>query len=368
MFQGFFLDKKVLITGVAGVCGSWLSLMLLEAGARVTGVDIESPGEESNFRASGLMDRIDFREGDVIDQPLMTSLMKDKDCVFHLAAVSLVGEARRNPLEAFRTNTYGTAAVLDALRLSDSAVRAVLVTTDKVYKSKEGEAWKEEDPLFADGPYAISKACAEQIIKDYHDGYLSRSGKRIAVGRAGNVLVGGDFLSSRRTAGAGRIFVDCFDALMEGLEPTIYNPKFTRPYTYGLDVLSGYLALMSRLDRDDVTGEAFNFGPVESHGIKNAALADEICRRWGTGVTWRAGGGREEPFEKQSLSWEKARRSLDWRPAYALDEALRDTLSWYKEWSRIRGSMKDGDMYEFNRSLMHTHREKARKSGIPWAG
>ncbi|MGH9755768.1 MAG: NAD-dependent epimerase/dehydratase family protein, partial [Blastocatellia bacterium] len=267
MFRGFFKGKRILVTGVTGVKGSWLALELLEAGAQVIGVGIKPPESDSNFVLANLGAKITFHQGDVADLSLMRELMEDTDGVFHLAAVALVGDARRNPLETYRTNTLGTATVLEAIRLSDSVKYAVFVTTDKVYKPKGGEIWNETDPLFATGPYPVSKACAEQIITDYYYNYLRPAGKRLGVGRAGNVIIGGDFYSTEKTNGAGRIFVDCFDALIKKQSPKIFTPKFTRPYTYGLDILSGYLTLMSELDNEGVDGEAFNFGPHEQYGV-----------------------------------------------------------------------------------------------------
>jgi CDP-glucose 4,6-dehydratase len=297
----------------------------------------------------------------------MRELMKDADGVFHLAAIALVGDARRNPLETYRTNTLGTTTVLEAIRLSDSVRYAVFVTTDKVYKPKDGEIWNETDPLFATGPYPVSKACAEQIITDYYYNYLRPAGKRLGVGRAGNVIIGGDFHSTERTNGAGRIFVDCVDALIKKQSPKIFTPKFTRPYTYGLDILSGYLTLMSELDNEGVDGEAFNFGPHEQYGVENALLATKICELWGEGMSWQIGPQREEPFEKQSLSWDKARQRLAWQPAYTLYEALRDTVRWYRAWSEKEGASSKGGMFDFNRSLIADHVDAARKMGISWA-
>jgi len=193
MFGNFFKGKKILVTGVAGVKGSWLALELLEAGGQVVGVDIKPPEPHSNFTVSGLRKNISFVQGDVANLSLMQDLMKDADCVFHLAAIALVGEARRNPLETYRSNVLGTAVVLESIRLSDSAKYAVFVTTDKVYKPKGGEIWVETDPLFASAPYPVSKACSEHIIADYYRNYLRQTGKRLGIGRAGNVLMGGGF-------------------------------------------------------------------------------------------------------------------------------------------------------------------------------
>lgn len=367
MFNGYFEGKRILVTGVAGVKGTWLALLLLEAGAEVSGLDIRRPDEDSNFAACRLTEKITFTQGDVTDFALVQKLLGHADGVFHLAAMALVGEAHQTPYEAYRTNTLGAATVLEALRLSPTPKRAVFVTTDKVYKPKNGELWSEIDPLGASGPYAVSKTCAEFIIADYQRTYLQSRGCLLGVARAGNVLIGGDFHSSRTTQGAGRIFVDCFESLAENREPEIFRPDFTRPYTYGLDILTGYMTLMSMLDRDGVAGEAFNFGPYEQRGVPNALLATKICELWGGGVTWRGGAPRNEPFDYQSICFDKSRERLQWRPAYTFFEAVHSTTRWYKEWTRQRSGSLQRNMFEFNRELLQEHRISANHLGITWA-
>jgi CDP-glucose 4,6-dehydratase len=367
MFNDFFRGKRILVTGAAGVKATWLALELLDAGSTVTGVDIRQPEDDSNFVASNLHERIDFVQGDINDLSLMRRLLDEADGVFNLAAVSLVGEARRNPLEAYRTNTLGVATVLEAIRLSPRVRYAVFATTDKVYKSKDGRPWVEDDPLFASDPYPVSKACAEEIIADYYRTYLEARGTRVAVGRAGNVLLGGDPGSSRRTGGAGHLHVDCFEALAEGRQPELFAPAFTRPYTYGLDILCGYMTLMSRLDDPGTSGQAFNFGPHEREGIENGVIASKICALWASGITWRSVAERAEPFDKQSLGWTKARQHLRWQPAYDIDATLAELTRWYKEWARMGCVLHAGSMVALNRSLIDAHRSAAAERGIAWA-
>lgn len=366
MFNNYYEGKKILVTGVAGVKGTWLALALLEAGAEIVGVDIKKPDTASNFTAAGLAKRIKFIQGDVTSLELMRSLIDEVDGVFHLAAIVLVREAHRNPFEAYRTNTLGVATTLEAIRLSGTPKRAVFVTTDKVYHPKGGELWVESDPLVATGPYAVSKACAEFIIVDYQRNYLGPAGSRIAVARAGNVVIGGDLHSSRSTDGAGRIFVDCYDALSQGRAPEIFSPSFTRPYTYGLDILSGYMTLMSKLNEDRIAGEAFNFGPYEQYGVSNSLLATKICELWGSNIMWQSGQIREEPFEFQSLSFGKSQRNLLWRPAFTLFEALQATTRWYKAWAEHGGNPSEGSMYDLNRQLIVEHRTAAANLRIDW--
>jgi CDP-glucose 4,6-dehydratase len=367
VFDNYFDGKRVLVTGV-GTKGVWLVLMLLRAGAIVTGLDKRRAALRSNFTASGVDGRIQFVHGDVRDLALVRSLVDETDCVFHLAAEAIVGEAARDPLETYSSNTIGTTTMLEALRLADAPKHGVFVTTDKVYRPKPAsELWVESDELGASGPYAVSKACAELVIRDYNRCYLANTGTKIAVGRAGNVLIGGDDHASSSTQGAGRIFVDCYEALAEGRAPEIFRPTFTRPYTFGLDILAGYMTLMSRLDMEGVAGEAFNFGPYEQFGVSNALLATKICELWGSDVMWKGGTPREEPFEYQSLSTEKSRQRLGWRPAFTLYEALQATTRWYKAWAALGSNVTEGCMYDLNCSLIAEHRAAAARLGVEWA-
>lgn len=365
--DGFFDGKRVLVTGIAGVKGSWLALLLLDAGASVVGVDLVHPSPESNYMAAGLESRVTRVRGDITDLELMCLLTQDVDAVFHLAAVSLVGEARRNPLEAYRTNTLGTATVLEACCGSNRVRHVVIATTDKVYQSREEGPWRETDPLVATGPYAVSKACAEHVAADYYATRLREHGIRMGVARAGNAILGGDFNSSTRRLGSGRIFVDCYDALLAGQVPTLFQPRFSRPYTYGLDLLVGYMTLMRHLDDPRVDGEAFNFGPLEPDGIENRALATKICTLWGAPGEWVEGAPREEPFACQKLDWQKAEMLLGWKPAYSIDEGLSDTTRWYRAWGEQGRGQLPGALYPLNRELIQAHRASALRQGIPWA-
>jgi CDP-glucose 4,6-dehydratase len=241
----------------------------------------------------------------------------------------------------------------------------VVVTSDKVYRSKSGELWVESDPLVASEPYPVSKACAEFVTADYYAQYLRPLGKRVGVARAGNVVLGGDPYSSRTLKGGGHLHVDCFEALIAGRPPEIFSPMFTRPYTYGLDIIAGYMALMARLDEPGVDGEPFNFGPRESMGIENGVIASTICSIWNSGITWKAGNPRPEPFEKQSISWEKAKERLDWRPIYRIQETLEDVASWYRAWAATAPGK--GAMVETDQRLLASHAAAARHQQAWWA-
>lgn len=336
MTDAWFAGRRVLVTGVTGVKGTWLAMALARAGADVVGLDTVAPTPVSHYALARVGDRTRFVHGDVCDVALVQSLVDECDAVMHLAAVSLVGESRANPLETYRTNAFGTAVVLEALRRSERCDRALLVTTDKVYRNNGGVPWVEDDPLFATDPYPVSKACAEEIIRDYVHTYLDGAGKHVVTARAGNVLLGGDPYSSAVLDGRGHLHVDCFEALLEGRAPQIFNPAFTRPYTYGLDIIRGYTTALVAAERAGVRGEAFNFGACEVLGVENGVVATKICEAWGGPIRWEHASGRFEPFERQSLDWSKAAAVLGWRPAYTIDHTVRDLAEWYRTWGERR--------------------------------
>jgi len=355
VFGGFYAGRKVLVTGAAGVKGAWLCWYLLEAGAEVVGVDCHEPEPESVFAATGLGQHLDLHVLDVRDCAALRGLMvaEGVQAAIHLAALATVGEARERPLEAYSVNVLGTVNFLEALRQSP-ADRAVVVTTDKVYAPKGGRPWTEDDPLFASGPYAVSKACADMIARDYAAQHLRPSGKALAVARAGNVLAGGDWHQ-------GRIFVDIARALGRGEPPVILNPAFTRPYTWVGDVVAGYLWLLSQADQEGLIGEAFNFGPLEPEGIANGDLATRMCELWGSGLSWQRGQPRDEPFERQSLDCAKAEQRLGWRAAYTLDDSLRGLVAWYK------GHSAGAAMRDLTLNMIRRHVLAARNEGLAWA-
>ena len=67
MVDAFYKGKKVLITGDSGFKGSWLTFMLLMAGAEVTGYALKPPTNPSLFELLELKKQIRHIEGDIRD-------------------------------------------------------------------------------------------------------------------------------------------------------------------------------------------------------------------------------------------------------------------------------------------------------------
>ena len=237
--MSFFRDKRILITGHTGFKGSWLSRILIDAGAKVTGVSLAPPTSPSIFSICRLENQMDSVIGDVRDFELLKEVFErvQPQIVIHLAAQPIVRESYKNPRETYETNVMGTVNILECAR-QFSCVRSFLnVTTDKVYENKEWEwGYREEDVLDGFDPYSNSKSCSELVTHSYKQSFFTDGRCAVSTCRAGNVIGGGDFA-------ADRIVPDCVRAA-EKKEPIIVrNPHSTRPFQHVLEPLFLYLTV-----------------------------------------------------------------------------------------------------------------------------
>lgn len=137
IFDNFYKDKRVLVTGHTGFKGSWLSIWLHELGAEVIGVALDPFSERDNYVLSGIGSKIkaDLRV-DIRDGERMKAIFREyqPEIIFHLAAQPLVRLSYEIPVDTYATNVMGTINVMEAIRATDSVKVGVMVTTDKCYE------------------------------------------------------------------------------------------------------------------------------------------------------------------------------------------------------------------------------------------
>src|SRR3989339_1404436 len=118
MNNAFWKNKNVLITGCSGLLGSWMTKYLIDAGANVTGL-IRDWVPKSKLNSDGNFNKINAVWGELQDFDLINRTLTEYeiDTVFHLAALTIVGVANKNPLITFESNIKGTWNVLEACRM-----------------------------------------------------------------------------------------------------------------------------------------------------------------------------------------------------------------------------------------------------------
>ena len=139
MDLSFYTGKKIFLTGHTGFKGTWLTRILLLAGAEVAGYALEPPIEPSLFVQTGTAAHIHSVVGDIRDRERLSAAMREAkpDIVLHLAAQPIVRASYRDPVGTYGTNVMGTVNILEAVRCCDTVKSFVNVTTDKVYLNRE---------------------------------------------------------------------------------------------------------------------------------------------------------------------------------------------------------------------------------------
>ncbi len=204
----FYRRKKVLITGHTGFKGSWMSQLLIMAGAEVTGYALEAPTDPGLFDMCNLAGQMNSVTGDVRDLAHLKNVFEETqpEIVIHMAAQPLVRESYKNPVYTYETNVMGTVNILECVRMTPSVKSFLNVTTDKVYLNKEWEwGYREHEELNGYDPYSNSKSCSELVTSSYLNSFFKDMDVAVSTVRAGNVIGGGDFA-------ADRIIPDCIRA------------------------------------------------------------------------------------------------------------------------------------------------------------
>lgn len=328
-----YKNKPVLVTGHTGFKGSWLSLWLIELGAKVIGYALDPYTQRDNYVLSRLSrSMIDLR-GDVRDHGHLQKVFKkySPEFVFHLAAQPLVRESYLNPKETYDVNVGGTVNILEGCRASESVRVIINVTSDKCYENKEWIwGYRETDPLGGYDPYSSSKACSEIITAAWRNSFFNLKdcrahGKSLSSVRAGNVIGGGDWAKDR-------LFPDCMRALEKKKPIEIRNPNATRPWQHVLEPLGGYLLLGAHMvTAPQKYSGAWNFGPETSSVISVQKLAELAVHFWGEGK-WLRLREKGKPHEAGLLALDthKAHFELGWKPCLKIEEAVLNTVVWYK--------------------------------------
>ncbi len=327
MDLSFYKGKKVFVTGHTGFKGAWLSKVLLDAGAEITGYSRYSKKEASLYELLGIDGDINGIRGDVRDfQSLNAAVNEAKpDIILHLAAQPIVRESYADPRGTYETNVMGTVNILESARLCESVKSLVNVTTDKVYRNREW-AWgyRENDELNGFDPYSNSKSCSELVTQCYMRSFFDGADIGISTARAGNVIGGGDFAKDR-------IIPDCIRAALKNETITVRNPYSTRPYQFVLEPVCAYLMIAMKQYSDAAYAGHYNIGPDECDCVSTGRLADLFCSYWGSGAAWKSvceKGVHEANFLKLDCSRIKAK--YGWAPVWHIDDAVKKTVEWTK--------------------------------------
>ena len=305
---------KLLVTGGAGFIGSnYVRHVLAHTDDEVTVYDaLTYAGNLSTLRDVDDDPRYKFVKGNICDPGTLEEAMAGHDAVVHFAAESHVDRSIAGPDDFINTNCFGTNILMDTARRLE-VERVVHIGTDEVYGSVEVGSSKETDPLEPRSPYSASKAGSDLIALSYHHTY----GLPVAVTRCTN-----NFGPYQFPEKAIPLFTT---NLLDGGKIPLYGDGLNeRDWIYVDDHCAGvYLAL-----RDGVAGEIYNIGA--GNETPNRVLVDKLLALVGRDedlveyVTDRLGHDRRYSVDITKIS------ALGWTRQRSLDEALTETVEWYR--------------------------------------
>tara|TARA_B100000686_G_C16798624_1_gene984247 strand:- start:691 stop:1665 length:975 start_codon:yes stop_codon:yes gene_type:complete len=319
MNPDYWFQRNVFITGATGFLGSWLAERLVYLKANVTILDRDYIPQSRLNRESITVSRVKgcLEDYDVLERSLNEHEIQT---VFHLGAQTIVGIANLSPLSTFEANIRGTYHLLEACRRIGHVENIVIASSDKAYGEQTQLPYDETFSLIGSHPYDVSKSCADLIARSYFLSYQLP----ICITRCGNFYGGGDLNFNRLIPGTIR-------SVLKGEAPLIRSDgQSIRDYFYVEEAVSAYILLAEKMKDLPIQGEAFNFSnEIQKTALEIVELILDLMGCKGLRPEILRQASNEIP--KQYLSAAKARKILSWDHQFSLEDGLRKTISWYKD-------------------------------------
>jgi dTDP-glucose 4,6-dehydratase len=313
------INKKILITGGAGFIGSnfvhyWLKQH--PADELVVLDKLTYAGRLENL--NGVLEKIEFIQGDICNPSQVDKIMKGVDIVVHFAAESHVDRSITGPDEFIQTNVLGTHTLL-RYALKHQVKRFHHVSTDEVFGSLplgSNEKWTEESPYNPRSPYSASKASSDHLVRAYFHTY----NLPITISNCSNNIGPRCFPE--------KLIPLAITNLLQNKQVPIYKPgNQVREWLYVEDHCSAIEAILTK----GKIGETYFIGP-DNPELTNLAVIKKLLELMGLKEDMiEFVADRPGHDQRYAMDHSKITKELGWQPKFGLEEALRLTVEWYKK-------------------------------------
>ena len=310
--------KKILVTGGAGFLGSHLCDRLLADDCEVLCVDNYFSGAKQNIQHMLGHPNFDLKRHDVT-----FPLYVEVDQIYHLACPASPVHYQLDPVQTVKTNVHGTINILGLAKRTRA--RVLQASTSEVYGDPEvhpqpEEYWGRVNPIGPRACYDEGKRCAETLFFDYQ----RQHGLEIKVARIFNTF------GPRMRADDGRVVSNFIVQALRGEPLTIYGDgRQTRSFCYVDDLIDGLLKLMST--PPDFSGPVNLGNPGE---FTVGELAEKIIDLAGSKSKLSYHPLPDDDPVQRRPDISLASTALDWQPTVSLEDGLKKTISYFKEFIR----------------------------------
>jgi nucleoside-diphosphate-sugar epimerase len=306
-----------LITGIGGFIGSSLARALLARGEQVRGIDNFSTGRRENL--ADILNRIDFREADILDLDAMHAACAGVDFVLHQAAIPSVPKSVLDPLASNRANIDGTVNVLVAAR--DAKVkRLVYAASSSAYGDTptlpKHEAMK-PDPI---SPYAVAKLASEHYLISFYRCYQLET---VAL-RYFNIFGPRQDPSSQYSG----VLAKFIALMLRGEQPAIYGDgEQSRDFTYIDNAVEANL-LACQAPAAKAAGQVFNVATGRRVTLNETFKLLQSLTAYSGQPNYGPERGGDIKHSLADIS--KAAAALGYQPKVDFEAGLRRTVEWYR--------------------------------------
>ena len=308
------MTKRALITGITGQDGSYLAELLLEKGYEVIGVTRRTSAPNL-WRIEHLLDRIEIRPGDLLDQLSLIKVLADTRPaeVYNLAAMSFVPASWDQPMLTGEFNAQGVTRVLEAVRHVDPTIRIYQASSSEMYGKVREVPQTESTPFYPRSPYGVSKVYAHYITVNYRESYNLFAVSGILFNHE-SPRRGLEFVTRKVTDGVARIKAGLTDTLSLG------NLAAHRDWGFAGDYVRAMWLMLQQDEADDyviATGVSHSVGELVEVAFDHA------------GLDWRKHVRTDpkflRPAEVDLLIGDpsKARQKLGWAPRFDFEALVR---------------------------------------------
>ena len=325
MFNNFFRNKSIIITGHTGFKGSWLTFWLSILGAKINGVSLKHSYLSKKINNNSKIKNNFFN---IEDKKKLEKLIKkiEPDIIFHLAAQAIVADSYRYPFKTWSSNTVGMLNLMESLKVIKKKCSVIIITSDKVYKNiEQKKGYKEDDILHGLDPYSASKSCADILAQSYINSILcNNTNINFGIARAGNVIGGGDFSNNR-------IIPDLIKSSKIKKKLILRQPNSTRPWQHVIEIIYGYLTLSKYLYLNKKCNlEILNFGPKKNFTFKVIDIVKEAKKyiSFDYKVYQSKSNFKESILLKLNSS--RAYNKIGWKSVLGFRDTIKYTMEWYK--------------------------------------
>lgn len=315
--------KKVLITGGVGFIGSALAHRLVAENAEVTLVDSMIPEYGGNlFNIEAIRDSVHVNFCDVRDRHAFEHLIRGQHYLFNLAGQTSHMDSMANPFTDLDINARAQLSILEACRAMNREVRIVFASTRQIYGKPDYLPVDEQHLLRPVDVNGINKMAGEW----YHILYNNVYGVQASALRLTNT-----YGPRMRIKDARQTFLGIWvRRLLEGKSFEVWGGEQLRDFTFVEDAVD---ALLAAATQDRAVGKVYNLGGDCVLSLKE--LAERLVAAHGAGkfsVKRFPGDRKKIDIGDYYADDALIRKELGWQPETGIDEGLKSTLSYFKQY------------------------------------